>query len=480
MRASKISIAAVLVLLSACAQTEAPAPNKNTNWLQECATDAECDEALSCICGVCTERCADEDACAGRDGMGTCRHERSAELMGQCGDAPRWSSVCVAACEDDVDCAYVGQGAHCEHGACIASMNTYVERTSVGVPGDGGADEAPCIPYGDGCAELVATSMLYPSALEARGERVFWLNDGIYTGGSDTVLGSLESAHVSGADRVVLARDLKAPIALALDADHAYFMIRDHEAEPYHTTLVRVPLAGGELEVLLDHGDYVFDAIVVDESNVYGAGYHNFEEPSTDATVWNLYRVSKSGQTPQTEPELVFSELAGRPLEIAKRDNEVYWKDGGDIWALDVTRPGSDRLIVPRDAGTGSLSLYVALTPTDIVWFQRNKQIQISRVDISDPTKVTTSTTTGRFEPSDDFAADENHVWWASPSPIGDLAHSLVRTDKATGETVTIVESALLFRNDFALSDDYVLVTSSEPAGSLLARGFIARFPKGD
>jgi polyhydroxybutyrate depolymerase len=47
-----------------CARSNAPTPNKNTNWLQECTSDRACGAGLSCLCGICTRSCATMQDCA--------------------------------------------------------------------------------------------------------------------------------------------------------------------------------------------------------------------------------------------------------------------------------------------------------------------------------------------------------------------------------------------------------------------------------
>jgi hypothetical protein len=480
MRASKIAIAAVLMLLGACAQTEAPAPNKNTNWLQECGTDADCGQALSCICGVCTERCEDEDACGESEGMATCRHERSAELIGQCGEAPRWSSVCVAACEDDVDCAYVGEGAHCEQGACIASTNMYVDRTSVGASGDGGADEAPCVAYGDGCAELVATGLERPSGLVVKGERVYWLNQARVELQDARLMertGSFESALVSGADRVTLARELQRPFALALDATHAYFLLAYDDAQTGYTKLGRMPLAGGELEILLDDSEYYFSAIVMDEANVYCAGFSNLQAESAFGPVRSLYRVPKAVSSRQTAPDVILDELIGKPWEIAMSGSTVLWKNGGEIRAVDVARGDGDKIMV-ESAGDQIFPEhpFIAVSAAEIAWISSGEGSEISRLNLDDPGTLTRSVYAERGVPVDGLVADGQYVWWFLRG--GPELRRLARTDKVTGETAAIADSNDFIGTYVTLSEDNVLVASSNTSGVGPKPGFIVRFPR--
>lgn len=75
------------------------------------------------------------------------------------------------------------------------------------------------------------------------------------------------------------------------------------------------------------------------------------------------------------------------------------------------------------------------------------------------------------------FAADAQHVWWTLQAGPG--LRRIVRTDRANNQTVTLVStpSSLLQDVHIALSEDYVLVASSNSALSNGPKpGFIARY----
>jgi hypothetical protein len=51
--------------LAACGTSHESGFDKNTNWLRSCERSSECGSDLSCVCGVCTKSCDQDDECAG-------------------------------------------------------------------------------------------------------------------------------------------------------------------------------------------------------------------------------------------------------------------------------------------------------------------------------------------------------------------------------------------------------------------------------
>lgn len=85
-----------------------------THFLKSCSSsESDCGDGLSCVCGVCTVSCEDDQACASFPNA-TCVSPQSAN---QCG---RSESVahCDAVCRDDDDCAAVSPFHVCSDGAC--------------------------------------------------------------------------------------------------------------------------------------------------------------------------------------------------------------------------------------------------------------------------------------------------------------------------------------------------------------------------
>ena len=89
--------------------------NSQTHWLASCTEDSDCDEALSCVCGVCTVVCEADDACGALDG-GLCAlaSDRAAVLL--CGLNAPDLGLCLPGCEGDGAC---GEGNRCVEGACV-------------------------------------------------------------------------------------------------------------------------------------------------------------------------------------------------------------------------------------------------------------------------------------------------------------------------------------------------------------------------
>ena len=84
-----------------------PLLQSNTNWLQRCGPDAPCSGALLCLCGMCTQPCAESNECGRLDG---------ASCGGSCEEAaPSGGGLCVLGCTSDDDC---GDEFVCEASEC--------------------------------------------------------------------------------------------------------------------------------------------------------------------------------------------------------------------------------------------------------------------------------------------------------------------------------------------------------------------------
>lgn len=95
----------------------APLLQSNTNWLQRCGPDAPCSGALLCLCGMCTQPCAEAMECGRLEGA-TCG--------GSCDEAaPSGGGMCVLGCTTDDDC---GAGFTCQATECRPQPATLAER----------------------------------------------------------------------------------------------------------------------------------------------------------------------------------------------------------------------------------------------------------------------------------------------------------------------------------------------------------------
>src|SRR6187549_2332859 len=98
-----------LCLLGALNGCEPPAPgpqgDSHTNWLRTCESDSECGTGLSCVCGVCTARCSNDEACSSAPGA-SCVLAESPGAVAVCGgEAPPALGMCLPTCAVPSDCA---------------------------------------------------------------------------------------------------------------------------------------------------------------------------------------------------------------------------------------------------------------------------------------------------------------------------------------------------------------------------------------
>ncbi len=99
------------------------ATGTETNWLRACERDQECG-ALSCECGVCTQRCNQDDACGLSDAV--CSPANGEALGALCPGQPDFD-LCLPACSET--CAL---GQVCMGNACIPAVDAGSSTDSSG------------------------------------------------------------------------------------------------------------------------------------------------------------------------------------------------------------------------------------------------------------------------------------------------------------------------------------------------------------
>jgi len=89
-----LSLGAVMAVLGSvqCGNTE-DTSGTETHWLAVCSADSDCG-GLHCLCGVCTEDCANDDACQKFEDTAVCAEASATEFAGECEAEP---TLCVRA-----------------------------------------------------------------------------------------------------------------------------------------------------------------------------------------------------------------------------------------------------------------------------------------------------------------------------------------------------------------------------------------------
>ncbi len=100
------------ILAFACAADGGRSTGGETHFLSLCVESESCGDGLSCICGVCTAPCSNDDGC---------RALPEAECVAavpadSCASAPARS--CDVQCLDNADCSSVSASHRCESGLC--------------------------------------------------------------------------------------------------------------------------------------------------------------------------------------------------------------------------------------------------------------------------------------------------------------------------------------------------------------------------
>jgi hypothetical protein len=117
-------------LLSGCQSTSSPEDSR-TSWLSDCAMEADCNDGLSCVCGLCTTRCEAEADCNQAEGA-VCGAGESVSNS-SCGGGEQTARLCTLACETAAECPFE---LSCNSGLCSVSALEEVPKLDAAPPGD--------------------------------------------------------------------------------------------------------------------------------------------------------------------------------------------------------------------------------------------------------------------------------------------------------------------------------------------------------
>lgn len=91
----------------------------NTNWLEACDKDADCDDEDACLDNVCMRPCQTDDVCVALNEDARCEPVGTVSISedGECLEEGSFA-YCTLECEEAADCARFGEHYRCEDGAC--------------------------------------------------------------------------------------------------------------------------------------------------------------------------------------------------------------------------------------------------------------------------------------------------------------------------------------------------------------------------
>ncbi len=115
LRAAIVACAIAASFLPGCQEEEPARTGSETNFLVWCPADGDCGE-LTCLCGVCTDPCADDGACAHLSPNAVCVSRTEASHLNACEEPS--TATCELPCDSDSDCASLGGAHRCDRGAC--------------------------------------------------------------------------------------------------------------------------------------------------------------------------------------------------------------------------------------------------------------------------------------------------------------------------------------------------------------------------
>ncbi len=131
MSLASLTLAAVLGSCGKVAEGDGIQLDSNTNWLKRCEADSECSGALVCLCGQCTQPCAETPECGRLEGA-SC----GAANGGACEGSPGAGGLCVLECSSASDCE--NDEFSCSEGQCVP-LPTEEPNGAGGLPPEGDA-----------------------------------------------------------------------------------------------------------------------------------------------------------------------------------------------------------------------------------------------------------------------------------------------------------------------------------------------------
>lgn len=428
-----------LLALGGCAKSQEPLPNKNTNWLDRCQSDADCGDLLECRCGMCTVACEDDATCELEVPSGVCLPEQSEQLIGWC--EPGSSSAI---------CAPRGLGSG-------ATGGSEVKRC-----------EEP-----DYCEKLIAEGLLEVVALTVANDRIYWMERS-HIEPDDGTHGALKSTRLDGGDLMIHADGLLPSSTLKVDGDHAYF---SHDAmRTGRSYLSRIPLGGGGTQHIYEAVFGELHGIELIGTNAYFMGDNGFSRPAGEAKR-AIFAAPIDGSlfvSPLYIPEqaeVVVDGLLGNPNGFITVRDAFYWTDGRAIRRFDMAVDREPVVIVPNHASEGIAQ--IAHHDGYLIWNRTGElaSMGIGSVQLDKPSNVQ------RIDNPDlgwgGFAADGRHVYGVR---YNQSETKIIRVDRETRATQTlrVVEDADVPL--IALSDEHVFVAVH--FYNEIRAGFISRFAK--
>lgn len=124
-RTGRIFVAVLGLAIGSCGSSSGPEAGSQTNWLVTCTVSDDCD-ALECLCGACSARCDDDDACGDLAGA-SCIPASDEGAVALCEGTVPSSGICLPRC--DVSCP---QGTSCASGVCVPTVPAAAPPASTG------------------------------------------------------------------------------------------------------------------------------------------------------------------------------------------------------------------------------------------------------------------------------------------------------------------------------------------------------------
>jgi hypothetical protein len=131
---------AALALVAACTAHHTESDSKS-NWLRQCASQSDCPESGSCVCGVCTKACESSDACGALSDQAAVCVSPTQQGLPACDSDPNpvsESRICLLACKQNAEC---GTAQSCVKDVCISA--TLVDGGVQATSGTDGGTKVP-------------------------------------------------------------------------------------------------------------------------------------------------------------------------------------------------------------------------------------------------------------------------------------------------------------------------------------------------
>lgn len=291
-------VAGALFVAFSCHESSSENVEGETHFLRACeATKSSCGSSLSCVCGVCTVSCSEQNVCSGLAESARCITSSERAPGGACVDTST-AAVCDLPCTRDEQCHSLSTRHQCANGYC---------RRASGVGGVGGESGTGGAGNAAGAAGANAGAPSCP--------------DGLITGNEVVVLGDAMVAQSHQIPTYLTQMAREANVLLATESFRDYSTTSENSLALIDTYLAKqfdqaraeastkvVVLCGGGADVLAGFCPEPVDAscqILVDAASAAERLLAQMAQAEVKDVIWFFYPDHPSDAALRAEMDLL-------------------------------------------------------------------------------------------------------------------------------------------------------------------------------